>query len=182
MFVYWFKICELWRKTSCKRCFVRSISRIKNERKKHWWITCLVHQTRQISKCKRILQYNFNRSTNVMQTIVNYAVKNTNIVVLQESWIENNIILISHSAFTKIAFAKQENFKAHTMTFISKKANLKSISRYDISNDSNIQMLNILSNIENFTIFNIYNEKSAKQHEKGQILQIAQFEPATNIF
>ena len=45
------------------------------------------------------------------------------------------------------------------MTFISKEVNLNCTSRYDISNDSNFQMLNIASNIENFTIFNIYNEK-----------------------
>ena len=33
----------------------------------------------------RILQHNCNRSTNVMQTILEYAVKNANIVLLQES-------------------------------------------------------------------------------------------------
>ena len=101
-----------------------------------------------------------------MQTILNYAMKNTNIVLLQNSWIENNNISILHFAFTKIAFAEQENFKARIMTFISKKANLNCTSRYDISNDSNIQMMKILSNIENFTIFNIYNEKS--QHENRE--------------
>ena len=33
----------------------------------------------------RILQHNYNRSTNVMQTILEYAVKNADIVSLQES-------------------------------------------------------------------------------------------------
>ena len=33
----------------------------------------------------RILQHNYNRSTNVMQTILKYAVKNANIVLLQAS-------------------------------------------------------------------------------------------------
>ena len=33
----------------------------------------------------RILQHNCNRSINVMQTILKYAVKNANIVLLQES-------------------------------------------------------------------------------------------------
>ena len=52
----------------------------------------------------RILQHNCNRSTNVMQTILEYAVKNANIVLLQESWTENNNISISHFAFIKIVF------------------------------------------------------------------------------
>ena len=33
----------------------------------------------------RILQHSYNRSTNVMQTILEYSVKNVNIVLLQES-------------------------------------------------------------------------------------------------
>ena len=33
----------------------------------------------------RILQHNYNRSTNVMQTILKYAVNNANRVLLQES-------------------------------------------------------------------------------------------------
>ena len=33
----------------------------------------------------RILQHNCNRSTNVMQTMIDYAVKSVNILLLQES-------------------------------------------------------------------------------------------------
>ena len=107
----------------------------------------------------RILQHNYNRLTNVMQTILKYAVKNANIMLLQESWIENNNISILHFAFIKIAFNTEHNVKTRTMIFVSKNANLNYISRYNISNDFNIQMLNISSNVENFKIFNIYNEK-----------------------
>ena len=32
----------------------------------------------------RILQHNYNRLTNVMQTILDYAVRNLNIILLQE--------------------------------------------------------------------------------------------------
>ena len=39
-----------------------------------------------------------------MQTILKYAVKNVNIVLLQESWIKNDNILLSHLVFTKIVF------------------------------------------------------------------------------
>ena len=52
------------------------------------------------------------------------------------------------------------------MTFISTKVYLHCIPRYDISNDSNIQMLNISSNIINFTIFNVYNEKSQDENRE----------------
>ena len=52
----------------------------------------------------RILQHNYNLSTNVMQTILEYAVNNGNIVLLQESWIENNNISILHFVFTQFAF------------------------------------------------------------------------------
>ena len=48
----------------------------------------------------RILQHNCNRSTNVMQTILEYAVKNADIVLVQEPWIGNDNILILHPAFT----------------------------------------------------------------------------------
>ena len=111
-----------------------------------------------------ILQHYCNRSTNVMQTVLEYAVKNVNIVLLQESWIENDNISISHFAFIKIAFNIEQNVKARTITFVSKNAKLNCTSRYDISNDSNIQMLNILSNVENFIIFNVYKEKSQNEN------------------
>ena len=55
------------------------------------------------------------------------------------------------------------------MTFISKNADLNYNSRYNISNDSNIQMLNILSNIENFMIFIINDEKSPDKNRKYTI-------------
>ena len=55
------------------------------------------------------------------------------------------------------------------MTFISKNSNRNCTSRYDISNDSDIQMLDISSNVENFIIFNIYNEKKQKEDQKYTI-------------
>ena len=119
----------------------------------------------------RILQHNCNRSTNVMQTILEYAVKNADIVLLQEPWIGNDNISISHPAFTKIAFNNdnQANFKARTMAFISKNSNINCTPRYDISNDLDIQVLDILSNVENFMIFNIYNEKNQEDDQEYTI-------------
>ena len=50
--------------------------------------------------------------------------------------------------------------------FALKNANLNCTSKYNISNDSNIQMLNISSNVENFMIFNTYNEKAQDENQK----------------
>ena len=61
-------------------------------------------------------------------------------------------------AFIKIAFNTEQNVKAQTMTFVSKNAMLNCTPRYDISNDSDIQVLDISSNVKNFIIFNVYNE------------------------
>ena len=113
----------------------------------------------------RILQHNYNRSTDVMQTILEYEVDNADLVLSQESWIENNNISISHPAFIKIVFNTEQNVKAQTMTFVSKNAKLNCTSRYDISNDSNIQVLDISSNVENFIIFIVYNEKSQDENQ-----------------
>ena len=74
---------------------------------------------------------------------------------------------------------EQENFKARIMAFISKNPNLNCTSRYDISNGSNIQVLEISSSIENFIIFNIYNGKS---QDEIQEYTIEQKSTSINIF
>ena len=113
----------------------------------------------------RILQHNCNRLTNVMQTILEYAVKNADIVLLQESWIGNNNISISHFTFIKIAFNTEQNVGARTMTFVLNNAKLNCTSRYNISNDSNIPMLDISSNVKNFIIFNVCNKKVQNENQ-----------------
>ena len=55
------------------------------------------------------------------------------------------------------------------MTFVSKNEILNCTFKYDISNDLNIQMLNLLLNVENFMIFNIYNEKSQDEDQKYKV-------------
>ena len=119
----------------------------------------------------RILQHRCNRSTNVMQTILEHPVKNADTVLLQESWIENDNISISHSALEKITFNNdnQTNVKARIMTFISKSLNINCTPRYNIFNDSNIQVLDISSSIENFMIFNIYNERNQGENQEYTI-------------
>ena len=54
-----------------------------------------------------------------------------------------------------------ENIKFRTMIFISKKSTLKITFRFDISNDSNVQILHITNiDIDDCMIINIYNEKN----------------------
>ena len=101
-----------------------------------------------------------------MQTLLEYAVKNANIVLLQESWIENNNISILHFAFMKVAFNIERNVKTRTITFVSKNAKLNCNSRCNISNDSNIHMLNISSNVKNIINLNIYNENFQDENQK----------------
>ena len=54
-----------------------------------------------------------------------------------------------------------QNKKFKIMTFVLKKSALKITFRFDITNDSNIQILHITNiDIENCMIYNIYNEKN----------------------
>ena len=101
------------------------------------WSNFEMHKDFKSAKL-RILQQNCNRLTNIMQRLLEYVVKNANVVLLQESWIENNNIQISHLAFIKIAFNIKRNAKAKTMAFISKETNLYCTSSYNISNDLDI--------------------------------------------
>ena len=55
------------------------------------------------------------------------------------------------------------------MTFVSKNTNLNCTSRYNISNNSDIQVLDISSNTKDFLILNIYNEKSQEKNQKYTI-------------
>ena len=55
--------------------------------------------------------------------------------------------------------------------FVSKSAKLNCTSKYDISNDSDIQVLDISLNIKNFMIFNIYNKKDQDENQEYTIEQ-----------
>ena len=85
---------------------------------------------------------------------------------MQKSWIENNEIIIFHFAYDRIMFSISaemidQNKKFRIMTFVSKKSTLKITFRFDISNDSNFQVLHITNiDIDDCMIINIYNEKN----------------------
>ena len=90
----------------------------------------------------------------------------TDIIFMQESWIEKNKIIIFHFAYDRImsdttAAMIDQNKKSKTMTFVLKKSALKITPRPDISNDSDVQVLHITDiDIDDCMIINIYNEKN----------------------
>ena len=98
-----------------------------------------------IEKSKiRVLQHNVAKSTNIMISCLKYAFdKKTDIILMQESWIEKNEIIIFHFAYDRImsdisAEMIDQNKKFKIMTFVLKKSTLKITFRPDISNDSDV--------------------------------------------
>ena len=98
-----------------------------------------------IEKSKiRILQHNVAKSTNTMISCLKYTFdQKTDIILMQESWIENNKIIIFYFVYDRIMSNKSvdmidQNKKLRIMTFILKKSTLKITLRSNITNDSNI--------------------------------------------
>jgi hypothetical protein len=89
--------------------------------------------------------------------------KKIDIICMQESWIESNQIIISHSTFNRILSEQKETHKQRVIIFVSKTFKFSITSRSNLCSNTNIQILNISrTNIENFTIINVYNEKCQK--------------------
>ena len=98
-----------------------------------------------IEKSKiRILQHNVAKSTNTMISCLKYTFdQKTDIILMQESWIEDNEIIIFHFAYDQImsnisAEMIDQNKEFRIMTFILKKSALKIRFKSDISNDSDL--------------------------------------------
>jgi hypothetical protein len=111
----------------------------------------------------KFLQHNCARSTNTMISCLEYDLKKKiDIVCMQESWIDLNQIIISHSAFNRILLEQEENetHKQRIMTFVSKKFKFSVTSRSNLCSNTDIESFNISkTNIKDFTMFNVYNEK-----------------------
>jgi hypothetical protein len=110
------------------------------------------------------LQHNYAKFTNTMISCLKYDLKKKiNIICIQESWIESNQIIISHSTFNRILFEQEKTHKQRIMIFVFKSFNFSVTFRSNLCSNTNIQILNISeTNIENFTIVNVYNEKCQK--------------------
>ncbi len=103
-----------------------------------------------------ILQHNYARSTQIMHACMKFAKNKTDIVILQESWMRDENITISHSSniqntYVRVLIFVAKNVKKFTCT-----------SRSDIVNSEDMQAISIANNKiqKRILLFNIYNEKS----------------------
>ncbi len=110
----------------------------------------------------RILQHNCARSTQIMYACMKFAKNKTNIVILQESWMRDENITISHSSFICIK-SNVQNTHVRVLIFVAKNAKkFICTSRLDIVNSEDMQAISIVNNKiqKKILLFNIYNEKS----------------------
>ncbi len=109
-----------------------------------------------------ILQHNCARSTQIMHACMKFAKNKTDIVILQESWMKDENITISHSLFICIK-SNVQNTHVRVLIFVAKNAKkFTYTSRSDIVNNKDMQAISIANNKiqKEILLFNIYNEKS----------------------
>ncbi len=110
----------------------------------------------------RILQHNCARSTQIMHACIKFAKNKTDIVILQELWIRDENITISHSSFICIK-SNVQNAHVRVLIFVTKNAKKFTCTlRSDIVNSEDMQAISIANNKiqKRILLFNIYNEKS----------------------
>ncbi len=110
----------------------------------------------------RILQHNCARSTQIMHACMKFAKNKTDIIILQESWMKDENITISHSSFICIK-SNVQNTRVKLLIFVAKNAKkFTCTSRSDIVNSKDMQAISIANNKipKEILLFNIYNEKS----------------------
>ncbi len=110
----------------------------------------------------RILQHNYARSTQIMHACMKFAKNKTDIVILQESWMKDENITISHSSFICIK-SNVQNTHVRVLIFVAK--NIKKFtctSRLNVVNSEDMQAISIANNKiqREILLFNIYNKKS----------------------
>ena len=109
-----------------------------------------------------ILQHNCARSTQIMHACMKFAKTRANIIILQESWMRDENITISHSSFICIK-PNIQNARVKVLIFVAKSAKKFTCTwRSDIVNSEDMQTILIVNDkMQNeILLFNIYNEKS----------------------
>ena len=109
----------------------------------------------------QILQHNCAKSMQIMHACIKFVKNKTNIVILQESWMRDENITISHSLFICIK-SNVQNTYVRILIFVMKNAKkFTCISRSDIVNNKDMQAISIANNKiqREILLFNIYNEK-----------------------
>ncbi len=116
----------------------------------------------------RILQHNCARSTQIMHACMKFAKTRANIVILQESWMKDENITISHSSFICIKPNIQKT-RVRVLIFVAKNARkFICTPRSDIVNSEDIQAIMIANDkIPNgILLLHIYNEKAQNAEKK----------------
>ena len=109
----------------------------------------------------RILQQNCTRSMQIMHACMKFAKNKIDIVILQESWMRDKNITISHSSFICIK-SNVQNTCVRVLIFVAKNAKkFTCTSRSDIVNSEDMQAISRANNKiqREILLFNIYNKK-----------------------
>ncbi len=104
----------------------------------------------------------------IMHACMKFAKNKTNIITLQESWMRDENITISHSLFICIK-SNVQSTHVKVLIFVAKNAKkFTCTSRSDIVNSENMQVISIANNKiqREILLFNIYNEKSQNADDK----------------
>ncbi len=115
-----------------------------------------------------ILQHNCARSTQIMHACMKFAKNKTDTVILQESWMRDENITISHSSFICIK-SNVQNTHVRVLIFVAKNAKkFTCTSRSDIVNSEDMQAISIMNNNiqREILLFNIYNKKSQNANDE----------------
>ena len=117
------------------------------------------------------IQHNVNRSSPAHYSLLQQAFENTStdIILIQEPYVaynklQGNFICISHSSFhTAPPIPMLSNNivseRPCTLTYIWKSSCLQFSPRYDLCQDTDMQIIELTMEPESFFIINIYNEK-----------------------
>src|SRR5229473_3387494 len=117
----------------------------------------------------QIMQHNVARSTNIMHSCLETAIKKgVHFVLLQEPWIAKNdvSITVSHPAYTCILPHNIENIRPRVAIFAKKISAYSFCHRSDLCQDPDMIILDIAGLGLKFQLINIYNEQSLTENNQ----------------
>ena len=116
----------------------------------------------------KVVQHNLNRQKEALFTTLEVCrEKGVDIILLQEPYIgylkdTDSYICIQHSAYYAVPPTRTLSglsYRPRVLTYIRKNSNLQFNPRYDICNDQDLQVIEVLGVQEPYFIVNLYNEK-----------------------
>jgi exonuclease III len=119
--------------------------------------------------CIQFIQVNVNKQNIAQQTALQNALESkVDIVLLQELYCYRNyntgsFIALNYSAFYTIALQPGNltsiKERLRVLTYIRKAARIEFSTRYNLCNNPDTQVIEVLNNIEPFYIVNVYNKR-----------------------